>query len=141
MYGRQVYAAIHGDLSVVEKCNGKGHKGLGKTSRSICRIFWRSKRSSAVKGLSGRSIYENLELYFAKPFNSNRREIRFPEYRRGIKDPNTTQWRRGAVSHTTNVSKSFSVTRLNFGQGVGKGATYRQSALIPTCDTLDSIVH
>ena len=33
---------------------------------------------------------------------------------------------------TANVSKSFSVTRLNFGQGVGKGATYRQSALIPT---------
>ena len=32
------------------------------------------------------------------------------------------------------VSKSFSMTRLNFGQGVGKGATYRQSALIPTCD-------
>ena len=32
------------------------------------------------------------------------------------------------------VGISFSMTRLNFGQGVGKGATYRQSALIPTCD-------
>ena len=39
------------------------------------------------------------------------------------------------------VNKSFVVTRLNFGQGVGKGATYRQSALILTCDALDSIVH
>ena len=78
---------------------------------------------------------------FSKMVNPNRREIRVPEYRRGIKDPNTTQWRRGPVSHTANVSKSFSMTRLNFGQGVGKGATYRQSALIPTCDALDSIVH
>ena len=37
--------------------------------------------------------------------------------------------------------KVFVVTRLDFGQGVGKGATYRQSALIPTCDALDSIIH
>ena len=47
-------------------------------------------------------------------------------------------WAHKTHSH---VSKSFVVTRLNFGQGVGKGATYRQSALIPTCDALDSIVH
>ena len=80
-------------------------------------------------------------LELVNSFNPNGREIRVPEYRRGVKDPNTTQWRRGPVRHTTNVNKSFSVTRLNFGQGVGKGATYRQSALIPTCDTLDSIVH
>ena len=45
------------------------------------------------------------------------------------------------VRHTASVSKSFSVTRLNFGQVVGKGDTYRQSALIPTCDALDSIIH
>ena len=141
MYGRQVYVAIHGDLSVVGKCNGKGHKGLGKTSRSICRIFWRSKRSSAVKGLSGRKWLRDPRVRVSKIFNPNRREFRVPEYRRGIKDPNTTQWRRGPVSHTANVRKSFSMTRLNFGQGVGKGATCRQSALIPTCDALDSIVH
>ena len=75
-------------------------------------------------------------LELVNSFNPNGREIRVPEYRRGVKDPNTTQWRRGPVRHTTNVSKSFSVTRLNFGQGVGKGATYKQSALIPTCDAL-----
>ena len=39
------------------------------------------------------------------------------------------KWARKAHSQ---VSKSFAMTRLNFGQGVGKGATYRQSALIPT---------
>ena len=76
----------------------------------------------------------------AKLFNLNGREIRIPEYRRGIKDPNTTQWRRGPVRHTAMLVKSFLLTRLNFGQGVGKGATYRQSALIPTCDALGLIV-
>ena len=60
-------------------------------------------------------------LELAKSFNPKGREIRAPEYKRGVKDPNTTQWRRGPVSHIANVSKSFLVTRLNFDQGVGKG--------------------
>ena len=34
--------------------------------------------------------------------------------------------------------KTFSMTRLDFGQGVGKGDSYRQSAMIRTCDTPDS---
>ena len=68
----------------------------------------------------GRS-YENLEVELVKSFNPNRREIRVPEHRRGVKDPNTTQWQHGPIRHTSNVSKSFSVTRLNFGQGVGRG--------------------
>ena len=37
--------------------------------------------------------------------NPNRREIRVPEYRRGIKDPNTTKWRRGPVRHTAMLVK------------------------------------
>ena len=75
-------------------------------------------------------------------FNPNGRELRVPEYRRGIKDPYTTQWRRGPVSHTTMLVKVFfAITGLDFGQGVGRGATYRQPALIPTCDAPDSIVH
>ena len=53
----------------------------------------------------GESIYKNLELELAKPFNPNRREIRIPEYRRGVKDPNTTQWRRGSVRHTAMLVK------------------------------------
>ena len=93
------------------------------------------------EALSGESRYEILMLELAKSFNPNGREIRVPEYRRGIKDPGTNQmatWARKTHSH---VSKSFVVTRFNFGQGVGKGVTYRQSALIPTCDALDSIIH
>ena len=74
-----------------------------------------------MKGLSGESRYEILMLELAKSFNPNGREMRVPEYRRGVKDPNTTQWRRGPIRHTSNVSKSLSVTRLNFGQGVGRG--------------------
>ena len=77
---------------------------------------------------------------FRKMVNPNRREIRVPEYRRGIKDPNTTKWRHGPTNHTAKLVKRFSVSRLNFGQGVEKEATYRQSALIPTCDALDSII-
>ena len=60
---------------------------------------------------------------------------------RGVKDPNTSQWRRGPMGRTAMLVKQFSLTRLNFGQGVGKGTSYRQSALIPTCDAPDSIVH
>ena len=78
---------------------------------------------------------------FRKMVNPNIREIRVLEYRREIKDPNNSQWQRGPVSHTAMLVKVFVVTRLDFGQGVGKWATYRQSALIPTCDALDSIVH
>ena len=80
-------------------------------------------------------------LELVNSFNLSRREFRVPEYRRGVKDPNTTQWPRGPIRHTSNVSKSFVVTRLDLGQGVWKGDSYRQSDLIPTCDALDSIVH
>ena len=47
-----------------------------------------------------------LELELTKSFNPNRREIGVPEYRRRIKDPNTTQlvmWARKPHNH---VSKS-----------------------------------
>ena len=80
-------------------------------------------------------------LELTNSFNPNRREIRVPEYRRGIKDHNTTQmatWARKIHSH---VSKSFVKARLDFGQGVWNGDSYRQLALIPTCDAPDSIVH
>ena len=46
-----------------------------------------------------------------------------------------------AVRHTTMLVKVFAMSRLDFGQGVWKGDSYRQSALIPTCDAPDSIVH
>ena len=94
-----------------------------------------------MRSSPGGNSYENLKLELIKSFNPNRREIRVLEYRRGVKDPNTTQmvmWARKTHSH---VSKKFVVTRLDFGQGVGKGATYRQLALIPTCDALDLTVH
>ena len=37
--------------------------------------------------------------------------------------------------------KVFAMSRLNFSQGVWKGDSYRQSALILTCDAPDSIIH
>ena len=60
---------------------------------------------------------------------------------RGVKDPSTTQWRRGPVRHIVMLVKSFAMSRLDFGQGVWKGDSYRQSALIPTCDAPDLTVH
>ena len=56
---------------------------------------------------------------------------------RGVKESSTTQmatWARKPHSH---VSKSFAMSRLDFGQGVWKGDSYRQSALIPTFDAPD----
>ena len=120
-------------MKVVRNCKAVGTVSR-ETSRSICRIFWWSKRSSIMSGLSGRKWVREPNVRVSKMFNPNRREIRVPEYRQGIKDPNTTQWRRGPIRHTTMLVNVFVVTRLDFGQGVRKGATYRQSALIPTCD-------
>ena len=114
---------------------------LESTSQSIFVILQCTKQSSGVRGSPGESVYENLELELTKSINPNRREIRALDYRRGIKDHNTTQlatWARKPHNHD---SKSFLVTRLNFGQGVGKGDSYRQLALIPTCDTPDLTVH
>ena len=59
----------------------------------------------------------------------------------GVKDPTTTRWRRVPVRHTAKLVKSFAMSRLDFSPGVGKEDSYRQSALIPTCDAPDSIVH
>ena len=87
-----------------------------------------------MSGLSGRKWVREPYVRVSKMFNLNRREIRVPEYRREIEDPNTTQWRCGPVRHTTMLVKVFVVTRLNFGQGVGKGLPTGSRALIPTCD-------
>ena len=94
-YERQVYVVIQRGLSVIWNCNGEGHKGFGETSESIFEIFWSNKRSSGLKGLSKRKWVREPNVKLSKMFNPNRREIRVPEYRRGIKDPNTTQWQRG----------------------------------------------
>ena len=48
-----------------------------------------------------------LDLFLAKSIYRNRRELRVPEYRRGIKDPNITQWQCGPVSHATILVKVF----------------------------------
>ena len=93
------------------------------------------------EALRKESSIKNLESELVKLFNPNRRDVRVPEYRsrnkRSYYHPMAT-WGRKPHSH---VSKSFVKSRLDFGQGVWKGDSYRQSALIPTCDAPDSIVH
>ena len=115
---------------------------MGTKSRENIREYLRnllfSRRSSEVRGSSGGCDHEILILELANSFNPNSREIRIPEYRRGIKDPTTTQWRCVPIRHTTMLVKVFAMSRLDFGQEVGKVDSYRQSALIPTCDAPDS---
>ena len=58
-------------------------------------------------GGSGRKWVREPNVRVSKMFNPNRRDIRVLEYRRGIKDTNTTQRPRGPVSHTTKLVKVF----------------------------------
>ena len=46
-------------------------------------------------------------LMLVNSFNPSRREFKVPEYRQGVKDPNTTQWRRGSIRHTAMLVKVF----------------------------------
>ena len=45
------------------------------------------------------------------------------------------------MGRTAMLVKQFSMSRLDFGQRVWKGNSYRQSDLIPTCGAPDLIVH
>ena len=101
-----------------------------KVSREHRRVT--SESSSAAgdhfdwRGSRGESVFENLKLDFRKSFNPNRRDIRIPEYSWGIKDPNTTQWRRGPVRHTTmliNVLQCLdSTSAKECGRGIPTGS-------------------
>ena len=76
MYERQVYVAIHRDLSVVGNCKGGGLKGSRKTSESIFGIFWRIHRSSEMRGSPEGIRYENLELELAKSLTRKDKKYR-----------------------------------------------------------------
>ena len=99
----------------------KGTRVSGKHRRVSSKFSGAAGDHLDLRGSPGESSYENLESDLVKSFNLNRREIRVPEYRRGVKDPNTTQWRRGPMGRTAMLVKSFAMSRLNFGQGVWKG--------------------
>ena len=125
---------------MVVNCKSNDHK-VSRTLESIFKILRCTKQSSGVRGSPGGSSYENLESELVKSFHPNRREVRVPEYRsrnkRSQYHPMAT-WARKAHNH---VSKSLAMSRLDFGQGVWKGDSYRQLALIPVCDAPDSIIH
>mgnify|MGYP005825709703 CR=1 FL=1 len=74
-----------------------------------------------IRGSPGESSYENLESDLVKLFNPNRREIKVPEYRRGIKDRNTTQWLRGPVRHTTMLVKVLQCLDSTLAKECGRG--------------------
>ena len=95
-----------------------------------------------IRGSSGESDHEILMLDFSKIHLTRIEESSESQSKdRGVKDPSTTRWRRGPVRHTAKLVKVFVMSRLDFGQGVWKGDSYRQSAPIPTCDAPDLTVH
>ena len=95
-----------------------------------------------MRGSPGGTSNEILKLDFSKNRLTRIEESSESQSKdRGVKDPSTTRWRHGPVRHTAKLVKVFVMSRLDFGQGVWKGDSYRQSALIPTCDAPDSIVH
>ena len=83
-------------------------QGFRGNIREYLRILLKQQAIIWTEGaLRKESSSENLKSDLVKSFNPNRKEIRVPEYRRGIKEPNTTQWRRGPVSHTAMLVKHF----------------------------------
>ena len=107
---------------MVGNSKSDGHKGLGKTSKSIFEIFWCSKRSSRVRGSPGESIFENLKSDFSKNRLTRIEEMSESQSKgRGVKDSSTTRWQRGPMGHTAMLVKVFATSRLDFGQGVGRG--------------------
>jgi hypothetical protein len=84
-----VYVVIHRGSrwkGIAEAMGTKPRENIGEYLQNLLllqMIIWN-------EGSLGGSSYGNLELELAKSLNPNRREIRVPEYIRGIKDPNTT---------------------------------------------------
>ena len=118
----------------------KGTTVSGKHQRVSSESSGEARHHLKQRGSPGESIYENLEL-LAKSVNQNGREIRSLEYRRGIKDPNTTQLATWAHRPHSHVSKTiFKRLDSTLAKELERGS-YRQSALIPTCDAPNSTVH
>ena len=59
-----------------------------------------------MRGSPGENIFENLKLDFSKNCLTRIEESSESQSKdRGVKDPNTTQWRRGPVRHTAMLVK------------------------------------
>ena len=85
---------------------------MGTKSRENIREYLRnllfSRRSSEVRGSPGESICENLKLVFSKNRLTRIEEGSESQSKgRGIKDPNTSRWRRGPMGHTAMLVKVF----------------------------------
>ena len=94
-----------------------------------------------MRGSPGGSSNEILKLDFSKIHLTRIEERSESQSKgRGVKDPSTTQWRRVPVRHTAMLVKVLQCLDSTSARS-WKGDSYRQLALIPTCDAPDSIVH
>ena len=96
-------------------------------------------------GLSGRKWVREPNVRVSEMFNPNRREIRVPEYRRVIKDPNTSQWRRGPVSRTTLLVKVFqwldSTSAKELERGLPTGSRLWYQLVTPSIQSYTNHTH
>ena len=78
-------------------------------------------RSSVIRGSPGENSYENLESGLVKSFNPSRRESESQSKDRGVKDSNTTQWRRGPMGRTAMLVKVLQCLDSTSAKECGKG--------------------
>ena len=80
LYEWRVYVVIHRGLSMEGNCKSDTIKSQENIGENL-RILLVQQTIICNKGLSGRSIIENLESKLVKSFHPNRREVRVLEYR------------------------------------------------------------
>ena len=117
-----MYVVIHQDLPVVGNCKSGGHIGSRKFIEEYLRDLLVKQAIICIEWLSRRIWSRDPKVTASKIFNPKEKRDQRPEYGKGIKDPSTTQlatWARKPHSHVSKIV--FRNTRLNCGQGVGKG--------------------
>ena len=135
-----MYVFIHRDISMVGNCKGNGHK----VSKEFQRVT--SKSSGAVgdhldwRGSPGESIFENLKSDFSRNRLTRVEESSESQSKgRGVKDPSTTQWRRGPVRHTTKLVKVLqcldSTSAKECGRGIPTGSRLWYQLVMPPIQT------
>ena len=91
---------------------GNSKSGGHKVSREYRRVSSESSGEAGhhleQRGSPGESISENLKLVFSKNRLTRIEEGSESQSKgRGIKDPNTSRWRRGPMGHTAMLVKVF----------------------------------
>ena len=77
---------------MADNCKGKGHKGLGNSSKSNLQHLLLNQVIVGTGGSPGGSSHENLELALAKYLTQKGERVESQSKGTKKKDPNTTQF-------------------------------------------------